>query len=88
MTHLTLATNVFVLACFCHAFPQVRTFADRCVRIGNILDAFVSALRQAASLQIDEMGHDEVAETVETCEEQMVRLGFVDSDGMIKVEDF
>jgi len=32
------------------------------------------------------MGHDEVAEAIETHEE-MVRLGFMELDGMIEVED-
>jgi len=33
------------------------------------------------------MGHDEITEDVETHEEEMIGLRFMESDGPIKVED-
>jgi len=57
--------------------------ADRCIGISNTLGMFFRTLRCTASLWVDEMGHDEVAKGVETREEVVVRLGFMESDGPI-----
>jgi len=57
---------------FHHAFPWVPMSADRCIRIDDILDMFVSTLIWAVPLQTDEMVCDEITETVEACEEEMM----------------
>ena len=61
--------------------------ADRCIGIDDILGMFVRALIRVVPLWTDEMVHDEIFETVEACEEEMVGLGFMESDHMIEVED-